>query len=122
MKNILKSSIIMLIIDIFYLKFFAASSFLKMVKTIQKSSVDVNYVYAGITYVLMMIAFNYFILFKKGTYIDAFLLGVVIYGVFDFTNMALFSDYKLAIAIQDTLWGGVLFYLTNVLYHYYLQW
>ena len=112
MKNILKSSIIMLTIDIFYLKFFAASSFLKMVKTIQKSSVDVNYVYAGITYVLMMIAFNYFILFKKGTYIDAFLLGVVIYGVFDFTNLALFRAYDLLIGIKDTIWGGVLFTLT----------
>ena len=112
MKNILKSSLIMLLVDVIYLGVFAAKPFVKMVEKIQKSSVDINYLYAGITYVIMMIAFNHFILSKNGTYKDAFLLGMVIYGVFDFTNLALFKQYNIFIGIQDTIWGGLLFMIT----------
>jgi len=42
---------------------------------------------------------------------QAFLYGVSIYGVYDFTILALFSDYDWKFAIADTLWGGVLFFL-----------
>ena len=46
------------------------------------------------------------------------MLGIVIYGVFDFTNIALFSNYNLFIAIQDNVVGGTLFYLTKKLFIY----
>jgi uncharacterized membrane protein len=42
---------------------------------------------------------------------QAFLYGVSIYGVYDFTTLALFSDYDWKFAIADTLWGGILFFL-----------
>jgi uncharacterized membrane protein len=35
--------------------------------------------------------------------------GVAVYAVYDFTNLLTFKDYNLSFAIQDTLWGGVLF-------------
>jgi uncharacterized membrane protein len=112
----------MLVLDTLYLSTIGGKPFLKMVENIQKKSTVMDYLSAAVVYFLMIIGFNYFVVQKRFSNTEAFLLGVLIYGVFDFTNMALFSDYKLAIAIQDTLWGGVLFYLTNVLYHYYLQW
>lgn len=37
------------------------------------------------------------------------LLGLLIYAVFNFTNMGIFRNYPLSIAIQDTLWGAALF-------------
>ena len=40
---------------------------------------------------------------------QAFLYGASIYGVYDFTTLALFSDYDWKFAIADTLWGGCLF-------------
>jgi uncharacterized membrane protein len=45
--------------------------------------------------------------------LDAFLLGLVIYGTFDFTNMALFKKWSLTTSIIDTLWGGTLFALST---------
>ena len=45
----------------------------------------------------------------------SFLLGLVTYGVYDFTNLALLSKWQLFTAVTDTLWGGTLFYLTTVL-------
>ena len=35
--------------------------------------------------------------------------GVAVYAVYDFTNLLTFKDYNLSFAVQDTLWGGVLF-------------
>jgi uncharacterized membrane protein len=37
------------------------------------------------------------------------LLGLLVYGVFNFTNMGIFRNYPLSISLQDTLWGGILF-------------
>ena len=31
--------------------------------------------------------------------------GAIIYGIYNATNMAVFSNYKLSTAIMDTLWG-----------------
>ena len=40
-------------------------------------------------------------------------LGLIIYGIFDFTNLSLFKNYNLKIAIIDTIWGSILFTLTT---------
>jgi uncharacterized membrane protein len=122
MKSLLIIATIILVLDTLYLSTIGGKPFLKMVENIQKKSAVMDYLSAAVVYLLMIIGFNYFVVQKRFSNTEAFLFGVLLYGVFDFTNMALFSDYKLTIAIQDTLWGGVLFYLTNVLYHYYLQW
>jgi uncharacterized membrane protein len=44
---------------------------------------------------------------------DAFLLGLVIYGVYETTNWALFSKWSPMSVIIDTLWGGILFAATT---------
>lgn len=43
------------------------------------------------------------------------LIGLLIYAVFNFTNMGIFRNYPISIAIQDTLWGGALFTAVGVL-------
>lgn len=40
---------------------------------------------------------------------DAFLLGLSVYAVYDFTNLATLKRYDWRFAIADSLWGGVLF-------------
>ena len=68
---------------------------------------------AILCYLLLIFALNYFILRTKRSVLDAFLLGVVIYGVFDTTNLAIFKKWDSKVALMDTLWGGVLFALTT---------
>jgi uncharacterized membrane protein len=41
------------------------------------------------------------------------LLGLLIYGVYDTTSLAIYKKYKWNIALQDTLWGGALLGLTT---------
>ena len=42
---------------------------------------------------------------------EAFMMGLTVYAVYDFTLLTLFHDYTLGVAVMDTLWGGILFTL-----------
>ncbi len=41
--------------------------------------------------------------------LDAFLLGLAVYAVYDGTNLATLAKYDWRFAIADSLWGGILF-------------
>lgn len=45
-----------------------------------------------------------------------FLIGLAVYGVFNGTNVAIFTDYDKRTAIIDSIWGGSLFALSFALY------
>lgn len=107
---------IMLILDFAYISTIGNSLFSKTIRNIQNSNMKISYLGAFISYILLIIALYYFIISKNASIMDAFVLGVVIYGVFDFTNIALFSNYDIYTGIIDTLWGGILFSLTTFLY------
>ena len=47
-------------------------------------------------------------------YLQSFIFGACVYAVFDLTNLALFKKYEMKVALQDILWGGTLFALTDV--------
>jgi uncharacterized membrane protein len=77
--------------------------------------VDVNFkiLPAILTYVSLVFVLYYFIIREKKSVKDAFLLGVVIYSVFELTNMTIFNKWKMSSVILDTLWGGTLFAITT---------
>jgi uncharacterized membrane protein len=50
---------------------------------------------------------------------DAFLTGVSVYAVYDFTVLAAFKDYPLYMAFADTLWGGLLFTIVFWIKNYF---
>lgn len=37
------------------------------------------------------------------------LAGLLIYGIYNFTSHAIYTQYPLSVAIRDTVWGGTLF-------------
>lgn len=41
-------------------------------------------------------------------------LGLLVYGIYNFTNLAVLAGWNWKIAIVDTLWGGVIFGLVTV--------
>jgi uncharacterized membrane protein len=103
------SSLLLVLIDSIYLFNIGKPVFGKTVKSIQGSEMVLNVQAAVFTYVLMAILINYFIISQKKSVLDAFILGFCVYGIFDFTNLAIFKNYTLKAAIIDTLWGGILF-------------
>ena len=109
------SSILLVIIDSVYLSMIGKPLFEKTVAAIQGSKLVVNMPPAIFTYILMAIILNYFIISANKPAFDAFILGFCAYGIFDFTNLAIFKNYTLKTAIMDTLWGAILFYVTTLI-------
>jgi len=112
--KILTSALGLVAIDFAYLSVIK-NHFARQIAAVQGSPMVVNLFGAVITYVFLIFGLNYFIIRPGRSAQDAFLLGLVVYGVYDFTNLALLSKWQLFTAVTDTLWGGTLFYLTTVL-------
>jgi uncharacterized membrane protein len=108
----------LVLIDSIYLYFVGKSVFDKTVAAIQNSALVVNIAPAIFTYILMAILLNYFIISVNKSAFDAFILGFCTYGIYDFTNMAIFKKYNLKTAITDTLWGAILFFAVTTITYY----
>jgi uncharacterized membrane protein len=104
----LLSAIVMLSLDFVYLSVMKGY-FMNQVKNVQGSALKLNYFGAALCYVFLIAGLNYFIIKPRKSVSDAFLLGLVIYGVYETTNYALFSNWSIVSVIIDTLWGGLLF-------------
>jgi uncharacterized membrane protein len=50
-----------------------------------------------------------YLLNQQTSVLGAALAGAATYAVYDFTNLSLFHKYDPLFALQDTIWGGVLF-------------
>lgn len=104
----LAGSASMLFLDSLYLRM-VKGQWDKMVASIQGSPLALRLMPAVAVYILMSFALYYFIVVPGRSVYDAALLGLVIYGVFDMTNLALFAKYGFAAAVVDVLWGALLF-------------
>jgi uncharacterized membrane protein len=108
MIKYLLTAIIFVILDGVYINL-AKNNFNMQIKSIQGSDIQINIIATGIVYIFLIFGLNYFIIQKNKSVKDAFILGLVIYSVYEFTNLALLKNWKVSTAIIDTLWGGVLF-------------
>ena len=109
--KILVSAIILLSIDSIYLNFIK-NYFSNQVKIIQGTPFQMNFFATILSYIFLVFGLYYCIIEPKRSVLDAFSLGLIIYGVFETTNKALFSKWSWLTVIIDTLWGGILFALT----------
>lgn len=110
--KLLLSAIIFIIVDSFYLHVMK-DYFQKQVIKVQGSPMKMNFLGAVLCYVFLIVGLNYFIIKPRKSVSDAFLLGIVIYGVYETTNYAIFKNWSIISVIIDTLWGGTLFALTT---------
>jgi uncharacterized membrane protein len=109
-------SALMLVLDFTYLYLFK-DFMLPILKNIQKADVKVNIMSALACYIILVSGLYYFIIRKKAPIKDAFLLGVLINGVYETTNYAFFKNWSPLLVILDTLWGGILLSTTTFLYY-----
>ena len=101
--SLFKTAAIIILIDLFWIAtggIYARS----IAEKIQGRIIEIRYLPALITYLFLA-----YMLLETKSYKQAFIYGVCIYGVYDFTTLALLSDYDWKFAIADTLWGGLLF-------------
>jgi uncharacterized membrane protein len=110
--TLLLSAIVFVTLDYFYLGLMRGY-FEKQIQAVQGSPLKMNLLGAIICYIFLIFGINYFIIKPKRSIQDAFLLGLVIYAVYETTSIALLSKWSWLTVIIDTLWGGILFALTT---------
>ncbi len=91
--------------------------FSKTYSSIQNSPLKINYIGAVLCYAALTFLLYYFILSKKRKILDAFLLGLAVYAVYEGTTYATFTKWPLYMVVVDTLWGGILFAITAKIYY-----
>ncbi len=120
-KNIKKFflvSVIVLVIDLLWLSLFLGKYFGKMVLKIQGEDMVVNKYIAFLSYLFIIFSIYYFIILKDNgkMHLDSFLLGLFVYGIFEFTSGAIFKKWEILPLFIDTVWGGILYLLTYIIY------
>lgn len=111
-KTILYIAILLVAIDSIYLNGIK-DYFNTQIKSVQGSQIQINFLGAVLCYVLLSFGLYYFIVDQNKSIKDAFLLGIVIYGVYETTNYTLFRNWSMKTVFIDTLWGGLLFAMTT---------
>jgi uncharacterized membrane protein len=119
MNKLFVSLISIILLDLIYISLIK-DYFLHQITVIQKFAVKINIFATILCYLLLTFGINYFILNKNRNEKDAFILGIVIYGVYETTNKALFSKWSWLTVAIDTLWGGTLFALTTFIINKYV--
>lgn len=121
-KLLIIFSIVFLILDITWISFFSRY-FNPMIESIQNKPVKINMIGAILAYLVMLYA--YYNLAYDGdipNYKKAALLGLAIYGTYEFTNLATIAGWDYKISILDISWGitvSVLsLYITDMIYRY----
>lgn len=105
----LKTVAVLVFVDMFWLG--TAGIFGRaMIERIQGEPISFRFVSAALVYVFLA-----YLLLETSTYMQAFARGICVYGVYEFTNFAVFERYDWKFAAADTLWGGVLFVIARYL-------
>lgn len=110
--TIVTTFVIFVLLDSTYL-FSMKKYFQTQVVEVQGTPLVINIYAAILCYIALVFGLYYFILRSKKSVLDAFLLGIVIYAVYETTTWALFKKWRPLTVVLDTLWGGVLFSLTT---------
>lgn len=97
-----------LIIDMIWLKFYMKDIYQRLIKDIQGEEMKIKIYGALLVYIFMTILL---LKFRNNNMFDMFLLGSLSYGIYDFTNYAIFTKFDFKTALIDMIWGGVLFTL-----------
>lgn len=87
------------------------SSFLKQVLERIQGPIRIRYLPAAFVYVCLTLLVYKLIQYRVSD-LDAFLLGACVYGIYEGTNYAILRGWPPYLFFADTLWGGVLIYLT----------
>jgi uncharacterized membrane protein len=101
--------VLLILVDIPWLTF-SASAQQSAIRDIQGGKAPYFRLTAAIP---VYLALAYLVLRVK-TPKEAFLTGLAVYAVYDFTVYTIFDRYPIWIAVADAIWGGVLFV---VVYH-----
>ncbi len=135
-QDLIVLAVIILVLDAVVL-YAAKDLFARQVMLVQGTAMKVNIPSAVACYALIVIGLYYFVLrhivvpnatsaaaaiqtMRIGDGIKAaFFLGILVYGVYETTTLAILRNWSTMTALIDTTWGGTLFALSAYLFYKY---
>lgn len=118
--NNIKGTITLLVLDLLWIYLYMGKQYTHQIQQIQKSEMKVNPYLALLSYILMVIGLNMFVLPNirkdhefEDTLKYGFTYGIILYGVYDFTAGAVLKDWNLRLSIIDILWGGFVYFVSS---------
>ena len=102
---------------------YSKNAFGKMIKKIQGGkNMQTRMLPTILCFLLLAFGINYFVLPKirkehivKDCLQYGAVFGLVVYGVYDLTNLGTFINFNWGTAIIDIIWGGVLGFVVSIL-------
>ena len=113
-KTLVITGVVLLSLDAIYINVMK-NMFEIQIASVQRVALKFRLFGAIMCYVLLIGGLYYFILRTRRHIVDAFFLGILIYGVYESTTYALLKNWKWETVAIDTLWGGILFALTTAI-------
>jgi uncharacterized membrane protein len=136
MTDLLVLSVIILALDAVFLTL-AKDIFARQVMLVQGTEMKVNIPSAVVCYIIIVLGLYYFVLrhiivpnatstaaaiqtMRIGDGVKAaFFLGILVYGVYETTTLAILRNWSPMTALIDTTWGGTLFALSAYIFYKY---
>lgn len=106
--QLLLLAVVVLVLDLAFL-WSMRSYFNSQIRAVQGSNMAMNYIAAGLCYLVIIGCIYRFIIMSGASILDAALLGWSIYLIYELTNKALFTNWAWLTVAIDGLWGGVVF-------------
>jgi len=113
------ATITLLVLDFIWIAIYMGHQYKIQINDIQGEKMKPKPLQAIMAYILMIIGLNIFVLpnIRKGYELQdslkyGLIFGIVLYGVYDFTAGAVFKKWNMELAFIDTVWGGVVFFIS----------
>jgi uncharacterized membrane protein len=120
LKKAILPGIIFMLLDFIFISL-NKTNFESQIMRVQHFAVNLKIFGAIACYLFLIGGLYYFILRKHESVLDAFLLGLVIFGVFETTNYAMFKNWQLMTVLMDVLWGGIVFATTTYITYEFID-
>ena len=96
--------------------YFMKNRFVKQIEKTTGKPIVVRFSAVVACYLILTFGVYYFVIYKNSSLFDSGLMGFMIYGIFETTNLAIFAEWNIVNAVIDSIWGGVLFVLTKLIF------
>jgi uncharacterized membrane protein len=109
------------------------STYTNSIQKIQKASLNLRYEHAIITYLIILFSIIYIAIpftsqniknisdyTIENKLLQSFMyggaVGFSIFGIYNFTSLAIYKDLDVSIAVTDTIWGTTLYTITTFIF------
>jgi uncharacterized membrane protein len=122
-KNYITAAVILLVLDLLWLKIYMSGQYQTMVVNIQSKQMSVNIPSAIAAYSLMIFGLCWFVMQNideeaevgekaRKSFLYGGLFGLMVYGIYNFTAAAVFKNWSSKTLVMDIIWGVIVYSLS----------